>query len=132
MTENTHCKHWQGSINELCGAGLNWRELTGGDDTGVMVRCPCVNLEHASKCESHLLMTEEEFAAEQAEMARIIAMHVEEFAYWDKLKAENKRGTTGVCPCPRCEGHCQWSIAATNGHLWVKCQSTEGCVAFME
>lgn len=132
MDENTHCKHWQGSINRLCGAGLDWREVTGGSEFGIMTRCPCIRLEHAAKCDQHALLTGEELAELDAEMERAIAMFAAEFPYWNKLKLQNKRGTSGVCPCPRCEGHCQWSIAATNGHLWVKCQSTENCVAFME
>lgn len=36
-----------------------------------------------------------------------------------------------VIECPKCKGRLHLSIAATNGHVWGKCE-TEGCLAWME
>lgn len=129
--KNYHCKHWHGSVNDVCKAGVNWQEVTGGPQLGIMRRCPCINTEHAAKCDLHALPTPEELAAEEAEWERILAQHVAERPHWEKIRRENPRGSSGVCKCPRCGGECQWSIAFTNGHMHVRCR-TDDCIAFME
>lgn len=129
--ENTHCKHWQGSISRLCAVGIDWEKLTGGPQLGLLTRCPCIRPEHAAKCDQHALLTQEEFDAQEAEMERLMEETISEISFWNSLKATNKRGTSGICKCPRCGGDCRWSIASTNGHMHVACL-TDGCVRFME
>lgn len=129
--KNEHCKHWAGSINNICNAGVDWQEVTGGEQLGIMRRCPCINPEHKSKCDKHEFPTEEELKAEEEWLAKTIEQFEKELPFWNNLKSKHKRGTQGKCKCPRCDGTCDWSIAATNGHLWVRCQ-TENCIAFME
>ena len=40
-------------------------------------------------------------------------------------------GKQGVIECPVCKGNLHLSQAASNGHVWGKCE-TEGCVSWME
>lgn len=129
--KNDHCKHWRGSINDTCEVGIDWQKITGGEQLGIMRRCPCLNPKHRSKCEQHELPTLEELEAEEKELQEMMDQFEKELPFWSRIKQENKRGTQGICKCPRCDQDCHWSIAGLNGHLWVKC-STENCVAFME
>jgi hypothetical protein len=49
-------------------------------------------------------------------------------AEWPK---KPPRGKQGVIECPVCKGNLHLSQAASNGHVWGKCE-TEGCVSWME
>lgn len=127
----SHCKHWRGSVEDICDAGLNWREITGGEMTGIMRRCPCVNGNQPVSCDKFEAYTEEELRQIEQETEELFAQTVKEFPYWDQLKSRHPRGAQGTCECPRCGGACRFSIASCNGHLHVRCR-TDGCISFME
>lgn len=49
-----------------------------------------------------------------------------------RIKQEHRgQSWSGVEECPACHGCLRLSIAASNGHVWGKCQ-TAGCLAWME
>ena len=54
----------------------------------------------------------------------------------EKHRRTGRRGgdgevRTGVEPCPVCGNSMDWSLAGSNGHIAMKCQ-TPDCIAFME
>ena len=131
MTYPDHCKHFTGMINDVCAAGVNWREVTGGPDFGILTRTPCTNPEHAGKCKLHQLRTQAEIDEENRFWDEQIALMETEEPFWQKIRYANMSGGHGVCECPRCKGKCHWSVAASNRHLHARCE-TDGCISFME
>lgn len=118
----SHCKHWNGTAYDTCGAGLNWRKVTGGGDFGIMTRCPCINGNLPVTCERFEVYTPEELEQIEREWQEHFATMEKEVAYWNKLKRDNERGSRGTCECPRCGRTCEWAIAEYPGELWVRCQ----------
>lgn len=47
-----------------------------------------------------------------------------------KVAAGKKRPTSGMIPCPNCQGQLVYSVAA-NGHTWGRC-STDDCAKWIE
>jgi len=45
-------------------------------------------------------------------------------------KEGKKRGVVGTIECPVCGKSLKYSIAASNGHVWGKCETTN-CLAWM-
>ncbi len=44
--------------------------------------------------------------------------------------AGGKRGIAGTVECPKCKGTLYYTVAASNGHLWGRCE-TKDCLAWM-
>lgn len=128
---DTTCRHFTGCQNGTCEAGVNYRDLVGGEDFGWMARTPCIpdsplNKEPMAKCDFYQVLTPEEIAARDAETeAHTKAMIA-------ALQAIRKDGKDrGEVPCPKCgTGSIAYTKAKYNGHIWGRC-STEGCLTWM-
>lgn len=137
------CKHWEpecGLSREDCGAGLNPRQVTGGDDFGWIVRKPC-DLDRATvTCNQYTEPTDQEIADEEkaAEESFIRFKTVLPLVgkIKDRLKnrinpSAKEEAVTGETECPVCGELLLWRWSSYNGHVWMKCKR-EGCIAFME
>lgn len=131
------CVHFTGTRDEACEAGVNYRQLVGGDDFGWGTRLPCLTDTFTPKngdkvsCGQCRMTTREEAEAEveesDASFRRISAC----------LKAITEkhgksRGLQDSMPCPNnCGGTLHYSIAGYNGHIHGRC-STQGCASWMQ
>lgn len=60
------CKHFRGIQHKTCRLELNWREITGGSDTGIVARMPCfANHQGDACCEEYEEPTAEELAEQR-------------------------------------------------------------------
>lgn len=133
------CKHYNGTVNSQCRAGVNYEQLAEGS-LGMMRRLPCwatspfKDAEEIKTCTSREFPTPEEVAAELEEITASLNRTVTaRQTIMDYLKAEGKpkRNVAGRIPCPICKiGTLGFSIAY-NGHCHATC-STQGCVRWME
>lgn len=129
MMKKGTCKHFTGYQNGKCNAGVNYRELVGGADSGWMARGPCIKdskfkREPVASCDKF----EEPSAAEITAAALESKVLVEQTGAAIRLiRSQNEK--QGLVPCPRCEGKLGYSVAS-NGHIWGKCE-THGCLAWM-
>jgi hypothetical protein len=130
------CKNYDGCIalfgDKMCKAGLNIREITGGEDTGWIKRTPCL-LKHKSDihCVSYSEPSDEEIA-EHEDWIEVYLQRMRKVGPTiSQLKKDNPDGGSGVIDCPCCGGKLHWGIAACNGHCHGRC-TTEGCLNWME
>lgn len=82
------------------------------------------------------LFTATEIAQQDAESAAFVKLATERLMATmplvERIKTENlKRDATGVDTCPICGKELHWSHAGYNGHVMVRCETTD-CVRFME
>jgi hypothetical protein len=141
------CRYYTGAINPrgngCCDAGVNYRELVGGDSFGWVRRLPCSKVLRddatAVTCAKFQLPTPEEVAESERKSAESIRKFmvaysgkVREWREANKWDRKNPKGATGKVPCEVCTtGEIHLSMSEYNGHVWGKC-STEGCVSWME
>jgi hypothetical protein len=132
------CKHWRGTQDDRCAAGVHLRELAGGEDMGWCTRLPCLesfrNRPHGTpaRCEDFALPTAEEVAAEEKADAEMMARMMKVLPLMGEIKRENReKSAGGVRPCPACGGRLHWNHAAYNGHVHLRCE-TAGCVHVLE
>ncbi len=137
------CKHfngiWAPGMKEhSCRAGVDYRSLVGGETQGWVNRLPCLP-KSADRTD--------------AERAEIVPCALREFPTLGEVEAKEKadeeafkittsaiklcrdhaagkRGIGGDVECPKCKGRLNYTVAASNGHLWGKCE-TDGCLAWM-
>ena len=133
MKLRKECKHYNGVFQETCEAGISYVALV-PDQRGRVYRLPCATFEKSVdqvSCDAYETYTEEELEAHEkawdARMERIrIIMPV--VSQWRK---KAPWGRVEVIECPACKGKLHLSQAASNGHVWGKCE-TEGCASWME
>lgn len=129
--KETECKWRTSPLDPCCSAGVNYRELVGGEDFGWMARLPCLpdsplTKEPVAKCEKY----------ERKSPAEIIAEELEQKAFSDAvvmaIGAIRKQGKdSGEVSCPKCyAGKVHYSVAKLNGHIWGRC-TTDGCISWM-
>jgi hypothetical protein len=132
------CRHWRGTVEKTCEAGVVLRSLVGGTDFGWVTRLPC-RVEHRGKnqcvtCDKLTPVSAEEVAAHDREVEVFVERATREmelcYQLVDRLKKEC-RGQTGHDVCPVCGGTLRWAVAAYNGHVRLVC-STEDCVNVWE
>jgi hypothetical protein len=132
------CIHFTGIQNDTCKVGVNYRELAGKPDHGMALRLPCISLalgEKAEKvtCAKQHRETEPEAAAREAAadaaVERVISVLPIISAF--KRTVPKGRGHAGTIECPVCNGTLHVTIAPSNHHASVKCE-TEKCVSFIE
>ena len=135
------CVHFNGlpfrideDYGKCCDAGVNYRALVGGSDFGWMARTPCTKTTLSKDvvlCDKYRDPTPEEIKEDQRihkaalERMRTIMPVVAE---WRK---KPPRGKQEIIECPACKGRLHLSQAASNGHVWGKCE-TPGCASWME
>lgn len=126
------CKNFIGIQHKECSAGVNAREITGGDTFGWVKRIPCHKWNNSEiTCQSYAEPTDEEIKQEADEWERVIQRLTTAMPLIDKLKKENKGGGSGVTECPICDARLSYSVSGLNGHVHAKCE-TEKCLSIME
>jgi nitrite reductase/ring-hydroxylating ferredoxin subunit len=142
------CVHYTGAINPraggVCAAGVNYRELVGGDVTGWVTRLPCCAGEvrgggEKAACPHLRYPTSDELAEDKkrtdAHIAKFMVAFTGKVREWreaNKWDRRNPKGATGKVPCDSCGiGEIYLSMASVNGHVHGKC-TTLGCVSWME
>jgi len=130
--ERRTCKHFNGVQNKTCKAGVVYDDIEREKD-GVPLSLPCLKLgprEQAS-CSHFIEPSDEEYAEEgrrvEASMARMRTV-MPVVAEWRK---KPPRGKGEIIECPACKGRLHLSQAASNGHVWGRCE-TAGCVSWIE
>ncbi|WP_415912430.1 hypothetical protein [Neptuniibacter sp. QD37_11] len=119
-------------MNSHCEAGVNYRELVGGEIAGWVKRRPCdPSNETDIKCDKFEPRTAEEVA--QAERERqIFRQHAEHLMMLiPEVKAKLAGGGNDTLECPVCKGKLHVSVSSHNGHCHGSCE-TEGCLSWME
>ena len=126
------CKHFNGIQNDLCLAGLNMREVTGGDRAGWVKRAPC-NIFHETyiTCERFAEPTQAELDAEKAEWDKVLKRITTVMPVVNEWRNKEPIGKQEIIECPACQGKLHLSQSDYNGHIHGKCE-TEGCVSWME
>jgi hypothetical protein len=136
--EMASCVHFRGIQHDLCGAGVNIRELVGGPDLGWGIRIPCL-LKDSGKCE--VVCEKRELPTHKQAEATV----TENDARFDRtmkaVEAAHKHakdaglgtghGGKGSMLCPLgCGGVLHYTVAAVNGHMHAACE--KGCMSWME
>jgi hypothetical protein len=132
------CVHYNGSINECCKAGVNYKTLA-GPEPAYARRLPCDTryADNPVVCEKRQEPTAEEVAADEAWVQkRFEGIGKARAAIVAHLGGPWKRGTPGaggVIDCPVCSGKqtLRFSRAGYNGHIHAAC-NTAACVRWME
>lgn len=127
-----YCKHFNGIQHDKCGAGLNMRDVTGGDPFGWAKRMPCIASNACNiECKSYSEPTEQELKDYNDFVEKRIA-EIEVVSPLLKLmKKRNPRGGSGTTDCPICKNNLHYSISPSNNHIHAKCE-TDGCIYIME
>lgn len=139
----SECRHFNGIQHDTCKAGVNYRQLIGGDDLGWALKIPCMphlKMKHAKEpkvpCEKYCVMTKEEaehFAEDAINThAKAFLSRVATQAHAEEMGFKEGNGGQSSIPCPACEtGTLRYSVASLNGHMHAKC-STINCVSWVE
>jgi hypothetical protein len=149
MKKTGKCVHYNGTVNDCCDAGVNYKALAGSADAWAL-RLPChseayrsgsgMTLPRADSvavCDKRQEPTAEEVAADEAWVnERFEKMGNARAAIVAHLGGPWKRGAPsagGVIDCPACGGKqtLHFSRAGYNGHIHASCE-TEDCVRWME
>lgn len=131
------CRHFNGTQNKKCKAGVQYVEWKTGVEERAM---PCIpkhiNGRETWPCDLFEIMSQAD--AEKEADERIIVMNrgiVARHAAKDHAKEHGLgkgAGGAGAIPCPSCDGGTlRYSVASYNGHMHGRC-STAGCVSWME
>lgn len=135
------CVHFNGIGNPTCRAGVRYDDVrvdhapipytSRGRDYTAIRSLPCnVNLNHCgAACERQEFMTREQAEREEAEQ-RAEFEHIMT-ARRLVVEATANAGGAGHVTCPKCGGRLGYSQAASNGHVWAKCE-TLNCLGWME
>jgi hypothetical protein len=147
MKKAGKCIHYNGTVNDCCAAGVNYKQLAGPGEAWA-TRLPCHGPEYrtglgnplpradtVSVCDKRQEPTPEEIAADERAMKESMERYGKaRAAIVAHLGGPWKKGASGasaVIDCPCCAGKLQFSRAGYNGHIHARC-STAGCVAWME
>ena len=141
------CKHFNGSRNSHCEAGVCYGDVTPDpDEPGSMFRKPCLLPDRWStrqmnelagaavrgQCAKFALPSAAELeAAENDRKARSERMSRVLVVVNELRDKHRDKGFSGQAVCPICNGVLGVSIAASNSHAWVRC-GTPDCVSWME
>lgn len=136
MKKPGKCRFYNGTVNETCEAGVNYRQLAGEPEFGWGTRLPCLAKyatgPDVAKCTKREEPTPEEIAESEAELKK----SMEQFNLALPLVASMKKKYKGqsaseIVECPVCKGKLHLTIAASNGHVWGKCL-TLNCLSWIE
>jgi hypothetical protein len=121
------CIHFNGMINEVCEAGIRYKDIND---------LPCVRESVEAKAEHQCPKcewpTEEYIENYLAIIAEADARMEKATDLCNKIKTEQKgKNWQGIEVCPACGGKLHLSHAGYNGHLWGRCE-TAGCLAWIE
>lgn len=145
------CKHFTGigydDDNRCCAAGVRYNDVIPNPELpGSGYRVPCIRERKpsahqlrvlqefgpAGACDKYEEPTEAELATDKQERDAALANWMLVLPLIVEVKQEHEgQHWKGIKECPVCKGRLHMSHAASNGHVWGKCE-TEGCVAWME
>lgn len=117
----------------ICGAGIDVRQQTGGEDFGWFVRTPCVrDGRPRSSCPQFTPPTPQDLEQAQQEEARALSQVRFIVAAIQIIKARHTAGDgSGQVPCPACGAPLDYAIFGYNRHTRGICRG-EGCLRWME
>lgn len=134
------CKHYSGTANEKCRAGVIYTDVAQGRGT-TSYSLPCFRPDHkynplGATCDKCEFRTEEEAAAMEEEgKQRLERMWIVRKAIVEACGGPWRKGMktkAGMIPCPVCKsGSVNFSRSGYNGHIHAAC-STENCISWME
>lgn len=128
------CRHNNGCLfNATCKAGVNYRQLVGGEDLGWVMRIPCNTKNKTGiECEKLELPSGEELVELERDYSRFIEMIklADPIAVEMKVKYAEEGGQE-VVECPVCKGRLYVSVSSYNGHCHGSCE-TDGCLHWRE
>lgn len=132
------CKNYKSP--EKCSAGINIRELVGGEDFGWLLRSPCVeSLKTEVSCDKRQFPPDEEEAERKRKVNEHLNLIAEAINRIKKItnaaptwetRDETRTGTTGDIPCPKCGAVLYFAVAGGNHHISGQC-STPKCLNWM-
>lgn len=141
------CKHFNGSINTHCKAGVCYRDVTvDPDEAGSWLRIPCHteqpfknpntyqidDFNRRGKCDKLELPTADEIAEDEAWVQAATDRMLKTLPLVGRVKQEHSgQDWKGVEVCPICDGKLHLSHSSLNGHVWGKCE-TDDCVSWIE
>lgn len=129
------CIHFNGVLNaevELCGGGVNYRELVGGEDLGWVIRTPCFKSHETNiKCSLYTEPTDEQLKEYEDSWNKALDRIEIAISLLTILKEENPEGGSGIQKCPCCSKKLHWSISSVNNHGRLVCES-ENCINMIE
>jgi hypothetical protein len=132
-----YCIHFDGR-SDVCKAGINVRQLVGGETMGWGLRTPCLadHKECVVTCDNREFPTREaaEVEAKELEDRADRVLKSIKAAHEDAKTKGFKKGSGGKSslPCPSgCGGTLHYTVASYDGHMHAGC-TTEGCVSWME
>jgi hypothetical protein len=141
------CKHFNGTWhNKTCRAGVAYADVTPEPErkTGIALRVPCrqkcewtnpsqlAEFNKRGTCPKYEEPTAEDLAENNRRREAAMQRMRLTFPLIEKVKQEHRgQSWQGVEQCPACGGKLHLSHAATNGHVWGRCE-TEGCTSWME
>lgn len=145
--QHDKCVHYNGTVNECCEAGANYRQLAGPGDAFAL-RLPCHGPEYrlgrgqslpraevVVTCDKRRVPTKEEIEADEREskesMDRLMKIRAAIVAACGGPWKKGMGGSQGTVTCPCCPGLVRYSRAGYNGHIHAHC-STAGCASWME
>jgi hypothetical protein len=124
---NNRCRHFTGTQNTQCRAGITYATLP----KGAVMQC----IGHAEgDCQDRSVYTAEELAEQEREhVAAMQRIGTARKAITDRHGAGKPSSSIAdMMPCPCCHtGTLYYRIASYNGHIHAAC-TTEGCVRWME
>jgi hypothetical protein len=124
------CRHYRGTVERRCAAGIVLKTLAGGGTQGWGTRLPCgywpgepVGGERAT-CASFSPVTAAEEEADRAAV-KIMLAHV-----LAAKKLVPRQPGKYLVVCPACGGHLHTERHG-NGHVWARCDSKD-CLSWLE
>lgn len=127
------CAHYNGTINDCCEAGINYRQHVGGPDYGWATRLPCLERRGLDvvPCDKCREPTPEEIA-ESAAWLEDAKKDMELICtVCSEAQKRLPDGGSEVVECPKCKGKLHISVANVNKHVWGKCETTD-CLSWMQ
>ena len=137
MSRENWCKHYNGTVNDECRAGVKYELVLLGKGTP-QCSFPCFKDRNplGATCEKLAFETPEETAIRKADQEK-------RFERMGKVRAaivatlggpwkKGMKGSVGSITCPACgTGNVNFTRSGYNGHVHAKC-STADCAAWME
>lgn len=129
--EQKTCRHFTGIQNEHCKAQVRYDDFK-CEPGKIQLPCLCLVADVPQHhCEHFAPRTEEEIQTEENEWQEALKRMRLVIAVVSEWRKKPPRGKQEIIECPACKGKLHLSQAASNGHVWGRCE-TKGCVSWME
>lgn len=134
------CKHFNGTMSNVCEAGVKYEDVRTAREPGKGYALPCLLDEAAKPCEKCEIRTDaeveemvKEFNGEFDNTMKARKAIIDKIGGWNKATPSHRLGHSGSIDCPVCgvAGALQYSRSGYNGHIHARCL-TPACVSWME